>query len=234
MLEVASLDAGYGRTRVLHGVSLSIARGELVALLGANNAGKSTLMHCLSGTLAPSGGRMTLDGVDFTGWPAHRIVELGIAQVPEGRLMFAEMTVRENLLLGGINRRALPGRAKRLGWVLELFPRLAERIDQLAGTLSGGEQQMLAIGRALLADPKLLMLDEPSLGLSPIMVQTIFKILRTLHERGLTILLVEQNLNLALAHASRCYVLERGALVLAGTSAELRSDPRTRKAYLGL
>jgi branched-chain amino acid transport system ATP-binding protein len=234
MLEVAALDAGYGRTRVLQGVSLSIARGELVALLGANNAGKSTLMHCLSGTLAPAGGRMTLDGTDFTGWPAHRIVELGIAQVPEGRLVFADMTVRENLLLGGINRRALPGRARRLDWALALFPRLAERLDQLAGTLSGGEQQMLAIGRALLADPKLLMLDEPSLGLSPLMVQTIFKILRQLHEDGLTILLVEQNLNLALAHASRCYVLERGAMVLAGPSAALKTDPRTRKAYLGL
>jgi len=234
MLEVASLDAGYGRTQVLHGVSLSIARGELVALLGANNAGKSTLMHCLSGTLAPTGGRMMLDGTDFTGWPAHRIVELGIAQVPEGRLMFADMTVRENLLLGGINRRALPGRTKRLDWVLALFPRLGERLDQLAGTLSGGEQQMLATGRALLADPKLLVLDEPSLGLSPLMVQTIFKILRQLHEGGLTIFLVEQNLNLALAHASRCYVLERGAMVLAGTSAELKADPRTRKAYLGL
>ena len=234
MLETVALAAGYGRTRIIDGVSLTIGRGEMVALLGANNAGKSTLIHCLSGTLAPMAGRLTLDGVDFTGWPAHRIVELGIAQVPEGRLIFPQMSVRENLLVGGINRRARPNRPKRLDWVLDLFPRLRERLDQMAGTLSGGEQQMLAIGRALLADPKVLMLDEPSLGLSPLMVQTIFRALRTLHENGLTILLVEQNLNLALAHASRCYVLERGALVLEGTSAELKNDPRTRKAYLGL
>ena len=234
MLEVSALDAGYGRTRVLHGVSLRIDQGEMVALLGANNAGKSSLMHCVSGTLTPTAGTVALDGVDVTGWPAHRIVELGISQVPEGRLLFPDMTVRENLLLGGINRRALAGRPRRLAWVLDLFPRLRERLDQRAGTLSGGEQQMLAIGRALLADPKVLMLDEPSLGLAPLMVQTIFRILRQLHESGLTILLVEQNLNLALAHASRCYVLERGTMVLEGTSAELRTDPRTRKAYLGL
>jgi branched-chain amino acid transport system ATP-binding protein len=234
MLEAVGLAAGYGRTRILDGISLAIGHGEMVALLGANNAGKSTLIHCLSGTIPLMAGRLVLDGVDFTGWPAHRIVELGIAQVPEGRLIFPQMSVRENLLVGGINRRARPGRPKKLEWVLDLFPRLRERLDQLAGTLSGGEQQMLAIGRALLADPKLLMLDEPSLGLSPLMVQTIFRTLRTLHEQGLTILLVEQNLNLALAHASRCYVIERGGIVLEGTSAELRNDPRTRKAYLGL
>ncbi len=234
MLEVSSLGAAYGQTMALQDVSLHLKRGEMVALLGANNAGKSTLIHCLSGIVRPVSGRQTLDGVDFTNWPAHRIVELGISLVPEGRLVFPQMTVRDNLRLGGINRRARPDIPKRLEWVIDLFPRLGERLDQMAGTLSGGEQQMLAIGRALVADPKLLMLDEPSLGLAPLVVQNIFRTLRQLHESGLTILLVEQNLNLALAHASRCYVLERGTMVLEGTSTTLKADPRTRKAYLGL
>jgi branched-chain amino acid transport system ATP-binding protein len=176
---------------------------------------------------------MVFEGCDFTGWPAHKIVELGIAQVPEGRQIFPQMTIRENLLLGGITARARPKRREKLDYVLDLFPRLNERLAQLAGTLSGGEQQMLAIGRALITDPRLLILDEPSLGLSPIMVQTIFKVLRSLHLEGLTVLLVEQNLNLTLAHASRCYVLERGTVVLEGTSTELKNDPRTRKAYIG-
>jgi len=234
MLELSSLTAGYGRGQVLNGVSLQIKQGEMVALLGANNAGKSTLIHCISGLVRPTGGTLKFNGEDFTDLPPHKIVELGISQVPEGRLVFPQMSVRDNLLLGGINRRALPGRPKRLDFVIDLFPRLGERLEQLAGTLSGGEQQMLAIGRALLADPKVVMLDEPSLGLSPLMVQTIFRALRALHDGGLTILLVEQNLNLALAHASRCYVLERGTMILEGSSAELKNDPRTRNAYLGL
>ena len=234
MLEISSLTAGYGRGQVLNGVSLQIKQGEMVALLGANNAGKSTLIHCISGLVRPTGGTLKFNGQDFTDAAPHKIVELGISQVPEGRLVFPQMSVRDNLLLGGINRRALPGRPKRLDFVIGLFPRLGERLGQLAGTLSGGEQQMLAIGRALLADPKVVMLDEPSLGLSPLMVQTIFRALRALHDGGLTILLVEQNLNLALAHASRCYVLERGTMILEGSSAELKNDPRTRKAYLGL
>jgi branched-chain amino acid transport system ATP-binding protein len=234
MLEVTSLNAGYGRIQALNAVSVSIGQGEFVGLLGANNAGKSTTINCLSGLVPAWTGRMAFEGRDFTGWPAHRIVELGIAQVPEGRQLFPEMTVHENLLLGGINSRARPKRAARLDYVLDLFPRLNERLTQMAGTLSGGEQQMLAIGRALIADPKLLILDEPSLGLSPLMVQNIFRILRRLHEEGLTVLLVEQNLNLTLAHASRCYVLERGTVVLEGSSGELKNDPRTRKAYIGL
>jgi branched-chain amino acid transport system ATP-binding protein len=233
MLEVTSLDAGYGRIRALSGVNVSIKRGEFVGLLGANNAGKSTTINCLSGIVPARAGRMVFEGCDFTGWPAHRIVELGIAQVPEGRQIFPQMTIHENLLMGGVSSRARPKRGEKLDYVLDLFPRLNERLTQLAGTLSGGEQQMLAIGRALIADPKLLILDEPSLGLSPIMVQTIFKVLRSLHLDGLTVLLVEQNLNLTLAHASRCYVLERGTVVLEGTSNELKSDPRTRKAYIG-
>jgi branched-chain amino acid transport system ATP-binding protein len=234
MLDVVSLEAAYGRVKVLNGVNLTVKRGELVALLGANNAGKTTLINCLSGIVPTTAGRIMLGGEDLTGLPAHRVVELGISQVPEGRAIFPQMTVRENLLLGGINSRALPQRTAKIDSVLSLFPRLGERLDQLGGTLSGGEQQMLAIARALVADPKLLILDEPSLGLSPLMVQTIFKILRTLHDGGMTILLVEQNLNLALAHASRCYVLERGAVVVEGPSSELKKDPRTRKAYLGL
>jgi branched-chain amino acid transport system ATP-binding protein len=234
MLEVSSLGAAYGEIKALHDVSLHLKRGEMVALLGANNAGKSTLIHCLSGIVRPASGRLTLDGVEFTRWPAHRIVELGISLVPEGRQLFPQMSVHDNLRLGGINRRARADTPKRIQWVIELFPRLGERLNQMAGTLSGGEQQMLAIGRALVADPKLLILDEPSLGIAPLVVQNIFRTLRQLHESGLTILLVEQNLNLALAHTSRCYVLERGTLVLEGTSAELKSDPRTRKAYLGL
>ncbi len=234
MLEVSSLAAAYGKINVLHDVSLRLERGEMVALLGANNAGKSTLIHCLSGIVPPASGRLTLDGVEFTRWPAHRIVELGISLVPEGRQLFPQMTVYDNLRLGGINPRARAEMPKRIQWAIELFPRLGERLNQMAGTLSGGEQQMLAIGRALVADPKLLILDEPSLGIAPVVVQHIFRTLRRLHESGLTILLVEQNLNLALAHASRCYVLERGSMVLEGTSAELKSDPRTRKAYLGL
>jgi branched-chain amino acid transport system ATP-binding protein len=176
---------------------------------------------------------MVFEGRDFTGWTAHKIIELGIAQVPEGRQLFPQMTVHENLLMGGVSSRARPGRGERIDYVVELFPRLGERLRQLAATLSGGEQQMLAIGRALITDPKLLILDEPSLGLSPLMVQTIFQGLRRLHERGLTVLLVEQNLNLSLAHASRCYVLERGSVVVEGASSELKNDPRIRKAYIG-
>jgi branched-chain amino acid transport system ATP-binding protein len=233
MLEVTSLDAGYGRIQALNAVTLSIAKGEFVGLLGANNAGKSTTINCLSGLVPASAGRMVFEGCDFTGWATHRIIELGIAQVPEGRQLFPQMTVHENLLMGGISSRAKPTRASQLDYVVELFPRLGERLTQLAGTLSGGEQQMLAIGRALVADPKLLILDEPSLGLSPLMVQTIFKGLSRLHEQGLTVLLVEQNLNLTLAHTSRCYVLERGTVVVEGTSSELKHDPRTRKAYIG-
>src|SRR5258708_6681712 len=233
MLEVTSLDAFYGRIQALNAVTLSIAKGEFVGLLGANNAGKSTTINCLSGLVPARAGRMIFEGCDFTGWAAHRIIELGIAQVPEGRQLFPQMTVHENLLMGGISSRAKPGRGGRLDYVVELFPRLGERLTQLAGTLSGGEQQMLAIARALVADPKLLILDEPSLGLSPLMVQSIFKGLRQLHEQGLTVLLVEQNLNLTLAHTSRCYVLERGTVVVEGTSSELKHDPRTRKAYIG-
>ncbi len=234
MLEVRGLSVGYDRVPVLHEVSLTVDKGEMIGLLGANNAGKSTLIHCLSGLVTPMAGSILLEGEDVTRLPPHRMVERGVAQVPEGRWVFPQMSVRDNLLMGGLNARARPRRAERLAQVLSLLPRLEERLTQHAGTLSGGEQQMLAIGRALMADPKLLMLDEPSLGLSPLFVQHVFSTLKDLHAAGMTILLVEQNLSLTLAHASRCYVLERGRVVVEGPSAQVRDDPRSRKAYLGL
>jgi branched-chain amino acid transport system ATP-binding protein len=234
MLEVKDLHVGYGATNVIEGLSLEVAQGEFFGLLGANNAGKSTLINALSGIVRARRGRVLFEGADVTALPPEDLVELGIVQVPEGRLVFPQMSVQDNLLMGGVSRRARRERARRIDEVMQLFPRLAERRTQPAGTLSGGEQQMLAIGRGLVANPRLLMLDEPSLGLSPLIVQFIFKALDELHRGGLTILLVEQNLNLTIAHASRCAVLERGQLVLEGSGAELRHDPRTRKAYLGL
>jgi branched-chain amino acid transport system ATP-binding protein len=234
MLEVEGLTAGYGGPPVLEDVSLRVDAGELVGLLGANNAGKSTLINALSGLVPLSAGRIRFDGTDIASVPAKDRVALGIVQVPEGRLVFPEMTVRENLLMGGINPNARGARAREIERVTELFPRLKERLSQLAGTLSGGEQQMLAIGRALVARARLLMLDEPSLGLSPLFVQHIFEIVRRLNAEGLTVLLVEQNLMLTMKHASRCYVLERGRVVVSGPAAAVKEDPRTRRAYLGL
>ncbi|WP_188611863.1 ABC transporter ATP-binding protein [Chelatococcus reniformis] len=234
MLEVHGLTAGYGTVPVLSEVSLEVRQGELVGLLGANNAGKSTLIQSLSGLVMPSAGRIVFAGEDVTRLgPAERVAR-GIVQVPEGRLVFPQMSVRDNLLLGGINGRARPARPERLERVLTLFPRLKERLGQDAGTLSGGEQQMLAIGRGLMADGRLLTLDEPSLGLSPLFVQYIFEIIRQLSADGLTILLVEQNSGLTFRHAARCYVLERGRVVVSGDSATVKADPATRKAYLGL
>jgi branched-chain amino acid transport system ATP-binding protein len=234
MLEVEGLTAGYGGPPVLEDVSLRVEAGELVGLLGANNAGKSTLINALSGLVPLSAGRIRFDGADISAMAAKDRVALGIVQVPEGRLVFPEMTVRENLLMGGINPNARAARAREIERVTELFPRLKERLGQLAGTLSGGEQQMLAIGRALVARARLLMLDEPSLGLSPLFVQHIFEIVRRLNAEGLTVLLVEQNLMLTMKHASRCYVLERGRVVVSGSAQAVKEDPRTRRAYLGL
>jgi branched-chain amino acid transport system ATP-binding protein len=234
MLEIHDLIAGYGGVPVLRGVSLRIAKGEIVGLLGANNAGKTTLINALSGLVVPMSGQILLDGKDVTALSAKARVRRGIIQVPEGRLVFPEMSVRENLLLGGINATSRPRRATEMEYVLNLFPRLRERFSQRAGTLSGGEQQMLAIARGLMAGAKLLMLDEPSLGLSPRFVQYIFEIIERLHGAGLTILLVEQNLQLTLRYAGRCYVLERGHIVIEGAADAVRSDPRTRSAYLGL
>jgi len=234
MLELQGLDAAYGNVKVLDSVTMRIGKGELVGLLGANNAGKSTLMNCISGIVPPAAGRILFEGDDITKMPPKQRVERGIVQVPEGRLVFPHMSVYENLLMGGINATAKPNRAREIEHVLTLFPRLQERLSQHAGTLSGGEQQMLAIGRGLVAGARILMLDEPSLGLSPLFVQYIFEIIDRLHKDGMTILLVEQNLNLTLRFANRCYVLERGRVVVEGTSQEVKDDPRTRSAYLGL
>ncbi len=234
MLEVRNLTAGYGGIPAIDDVSLRLDKGEIVGLLGANNAGKTTLINCLSGIVPATSGAIFFEGQDVTRMPAKRRVELGIIQVPEGRLVFPEMSVRENLLLGGFNARAKPKRTDELARVLQLLPRLSERMGQLAGTLSGGEQQMLAIGRGLMAGARLLMLDEPSLGLAPRFVQYIFEIIDRLNKEGLTMLLVEQNLALTLRHAKRCYVLERGKLVVEGTADVVKADPRTRSAYLGL
>ena len=234
MLEVDNLVAGYGGVPVLNGVAIKLSAGEFVGLLGANNAGKTTLINALSGLVPAMSGRIRFEGQDITRLSPRQRVELGIVQVPEGRMVFPEMSVRENLLLGGINARARPHRPRQMERVLELFPRLQERLSQHAGTLSGGEQQMLAMGRGLMAEARLLMMDEPSLGLSPLFVQYIFEIIDKLHANGLTILLVEQNLMLTLRHAQRCYVLERGHVAVEGTADVVRDDPRTRSAYLGL
>ena len=234
MLEIDDLVAGYGGVPVLNEVSIKLSAGEFVGLLGANNAGKTTLINSLSGLVPAMSGRIRFEGQDITNLSPRQRVELGIVQVPEGRMVFPEMSVRENLLLGGINARARTHRPRQMERVLELFPRLRERLAQHAGTLSGGEQQMLAIGRGLMAEARLLMMDEPSLGLSPLFVQYIFEIIDKLHANGLSILLVEQNLMLTLRHAQRCYVLERGHIAVEGTADVVRDDPRTRSAYLGL
>jgi branched-chain amino acid transport system ATP-binding protein len=234
MLELRSITAGYDGVDVLHDVSITVQPGEIVGLLGANNAGKSTLINCVSGIVPASKGQILFEGRDITAMPAKQRVAAGIVQVPEGRLVFPEMSVRENLLLGGLNPTAKPHRPAELERVLEMLPRLKERLSQDAGTLSGGEQQMLAIGRGLMARGRLLMLDEPSLGLAPLFVQYIFEIIDQLKAAGMTILLVEQNLNLTLKHADRCYVLERGRIAVEGVADAVRDDPRTRRAYLGL
>jgi branched-chain amino acid transport system ATP-binding protein len=221
LLRVESVDVFYGVIQALHGITLEVDKGEIVTLIGANGAGKTTQGHIL------------FDGRDITHLPPHERVALGIAQVPEGRRVFPNLTVMENLQLGAYLRKDREGIQRDLDWVFRIFPRLAERKDQLAGTLSGGEQQMLAIGRALLAAPKLLLMDEPSLGLSPVLVQEIFRVIRTIRERGVTILLVEQNAHMALRVADRGYVLETGRIVLHGKANELLANEAVRKAYLG-
>ncbi len=233
MLEIRDLRAGYGQVQVLHGVDLDVAEGEIVALLGSNGAGKSTLNNNVSGIFRPFGGKIRLSGEDVTAAAPERMVDLGVIQVPESRRIFPNMTVRENLELGSY-RRAKARRAENMARVCEVFPHLAERFGQLAGTLSGGEQQMLAIGRSLMAEPRLLILDEPSLGLSPILVAEMFALIRRLHEQGLAILLVEQNVFQSLEIADRAYVLENGAIVLSGAPAELIEDAGLKKSYLGM
>ena len=233
MLEVSGLLAGYGRITILREVSLSVAEGELVALVGVNGSGKTTLMKTIAGLIAPGAGQVRFEGAELAGQGAERAVQAGIVLVPEGRMVFPRMSVWENLMLGGVHPRPKPERAESLERVFDLFPRLAERRDQKAATMSGGEQQMLAIGRGLMARPKLLILDEPSLGLSPLMVQETYAALRRLNREGLTILLAEQNVKLSLAVSTRGYVIENGRIVLKGASDALARDPATRQAYLG-
>jgi branched-chain amino acid transport system ATP-binding protein len=232
MLEIAGLRAGYGPVEILHGVDLSVGAGEIVALLGSNGAGKSTLNNTVSGLQRPFAGSITFDGAGIAGWPSTRIVARGLVQVPEGRRVFPNLTVRDNLELGSY-RRGRAGRARNLERVAEIFPRLKERWRQLAGTLSGGEQQMLAIGRGLMGEPRLLILDEPSLGLSPLLVEDMFALIGRLNAEGLAILLVEQNVVQSLAIAHRAYVLENGRIALSGKAADLAQDPALRRSYLG-
>jgi branched-chain amino acid transport system ATP-binding protein len=231
LLEVRDLDVRYGAIRAIKGIDFTVEEGEIVALLGANGAGKTTTQKTISGMMRPAGGWITFDGQRIDGIPAHRLIGLGICHVPEGRHVFPRMTVAENLEMGAFRFRH-PDEAE-LERVLELFPRLRERYRQQAGTLSGGEQQMLAIGRALMGKPRLLLLDEPSMGLAPLIVRQIFDIVREINASGVTVLLVEQNAAQALALANRGYVLETGELVLSGTGQELLADDRVRAAYLG-
>ncbi len=233
LLEVDGIDVHYGGIHALKGVSFSVAAGEIVTLIGANGAGKTTTLRAISGLVKPTKGTVKLSGRDITGTPAHAIVALGMSHVPEGRGIFSNLTVDENLQIGAFLRADGAEVAKDRARALDMFPRLAERLGQNAGTLSGGEQQMLAIARALLARPKLLLLDEPSLGLAPQIVAKIFEIIRTIVSEGTTILLVEQNAHMALRIASTAYVLEVGVLVASGKASELASDDKIRKAYLG-
>jgi branched-chain amino acid transport system ATP-binding protein len=233
LLEVSAVRARYGAIEALKGVSLTVGEGEVVTLIGSNGAGKSTTLRSIAGLTPASAGRITYDGEDITGVPADEIVTRGIALSPEGRRCFPRMTVRENLDLGAYRRRDAASVAADMERVFSLFPRLQERVDQKAGTMSGGEQQMLAIGRALMASPRLLLLDEPSLGIAPVLVDRIYETIGEIHRSGVAILLVEQNASRALDAAGRGYVLETGRVVLADDTASLRNDPRVREAYLG-
>lgn len=233
MLEIKDLYVRYGMIEAIKGISFEVRDGEIVTLIGSNGAGKTTTMHAISGLLKPASGSIMLDGVELTKTPNHKIVSMGLAQVPEGRRVFAQQTVEENLLLGAYARKDKDGIQKDLDHVYELFPRLLERKKQPAGTLSGGEQQMLAMARALMSRPKILLMDEPSMGLSPLLVKEIFHIIQDINKDGTTILLVEQNAKMALAIADRAYVLETGKISLEGTGAELSASEEVRKAYLG-
>jgi branched-chain amino acid transport system ATP-binding protein len=233
LLEVSAVRARYGAIEALKGVSLTVGEGEVVTLIGSNGAGKSTTLRSIAGLTPASAGRITYDGEDITGVPADEIVTRGIALSPEGRRCFARMSVRENLDLGAYRRRDAASVAADMERVFALFPRLQERAGQKAGTMSGGEQQMLAIGRALMASPRLLLLDEPSLGIAPVLVDRIYETIGEIHRSGVAILLVEQNASRALDAAARGYVLETGRVVLANDTAALRNDPRVREAYLG-
>ncbi len=233
MLEIKDLNVFYGAIHALKGVSLTVGEGELVSLIGANGAGKTTTLHTISGLISASSGTITLDGQDLQKASPHRIINMGLAHVPEGRHVFARMTVEENLRMGAYILKDQKKINENLEKVYSHFPRLKERWRQLAGTLSGGEQQMLATGRALMTDPRIVLMDEPSMGLSPLLVKEIFSIIQQLHDSGITILLVEQNAKMALAISDRAYVLETGCIAMSGKASDLAEDDRVRKAYLG-
>jgi len=234
VLKVEHIDAFYGDLQVLWDVSFEVREGEIVVLVGANGAGKSTTLKTVSSLLKPAKGTVTFQGARLDHIPAHKIIECGIAHVPEGRRLFPEMTVEEDLVVGAIKGEAKGRRDKTIRWVFDLFPRLYERRRQAAGTLSGGEQQMVAIGRGLMSLPKLLMFDEPSLGLAPILVMEIFRIVKTINEEGMTVLLVEQNVKHTLTMCDRAYVLENGRITMSGTGQEFLDDPHVKEAYLGI
>ena len=233
MLKLRDLSAGYGKSEVLRGVSLDVNEGEVVTLVGANGAGKTTTLKTLCGLVTASGGSIEFNGHSLLGMAPHEIVDLGVTMVPEGRQLFPFLTVEENLLMGAYKRSARAVRSQRLAEVLDIFPRVKERLPQFAGSLSGGEQQMVAIARGMMAGPKLLIMDEPSLGLSPLLVEQMFDVVRLVASRGTTVLLVEQNVFHTLKLADRGYVLENGSIALTGTGAELLGNPHVRRAYLG-
>jgi branched-chain amino acid transport system ATP-binding protein len=234
MLTLSNIDAGYSGFQALFGVSLQIAAGEAVAVIGPNGAGKTTLMRVISGLIRPTAGAIGMEGTDLLATPAHRILALGIAHVPENRRLFARMTVEDNLRMGAFVASARPKFHQRLDFVYSLFPRMSERRHQLAGTLSGGEQQMCAIGRALMSDPRLLLLDEPSAGLAPVIVQQVFELVRRIRAGGLTVLIVEQNVRQVLRVVDRAYLLEAGSIRTSGTAADLLASETIREAYLGV
>jgi len=234
MLELRSVRAGYGSFQALFDVSLEVRGGEAVGVIGPNGAGKTTLMRVISGLIRPTAGSVVMEGADLIATPAHRIVEMGIAHVPESRRLFARMSVEDNLKMGGFVPAARPKFPQRLELVYELFPRLRERRRQLAGSMSGGEQQMCAIGRALMSEPKLLLLDEPSAGLAPVMVDQVFDLMRRIRAAGVTVLIVEQNVQQVLRVVERAYLLKAGSLRAAGTAAELLESATIREAYLGV
>ena len=233
MLEIKDLYVNYGMIAALKGISFEVNEGEVIALIGANGAGKTTTLHTITGLLHAKSGSITFNGVELTKTPAHKIVEMGIAHVPEGRRIFQNLTVLDNLKLGAFTRKDKENISKDIEMVYERFPRLAERKTQIAGTLSGGEQQMLAMGRALMSKPKIIVMDEPSMGLSPIFVSNILDIIQTIRESGTTVLLVEQNAKKALSIADRAYVLETGKISLSGAASDLINDDSVKKAYLG-
>ena len=234
MLSLSSVSAGYGSFQALFGVSLDVARGEAVGVIGPNGAGKTTLMRVISGILPMQGGTMNIEGRDVSGLPAHRVVEQGIAHVPENRRLFPRLSVEENLRIGAFIPSARARFSEQLDWVYQLFPRLKDRRSQLAGTMSGGEQQTCAIARALMSKPKVLLMDEPSAGLAPIVVQQVFELVHRIRAEGLTVLIVEQNVQQVLDVVDRAYLLEVGAIKLSGTAAELRDNSFIREAYMGL